>query len=506
MPQTTAPADSLGTRAARGSLWLGLVNLASKGSQMAVTLVLAIFLTEADLGLVTVAVSLVNIGQVIQTMGVYDVVARTRGDENAMAGTVLVMSVSAGLVMAVGGVALCVPLAHLLGAPGAAPLIAIVAVGLPFTAVGGVQMAIMHRNLDFRRRMLPDAGSALAGAVVTVGLAAAGAGSYSLAVGMLVTAILQPLFGYAVGSRVRLRWDSAVAGEAIGWIKLVGPAAVVSYVLINIDYLIISRVLGPDAVGIYSLAFRIAWVPYIMVAVVLGAVAFPVYTTLIRAARHHELSAAAGQFTHATLLVVGGLYVIAALIADSIVLLGEHWAASVPVLMVLCGYGLIVSVLVIWYEVLRAADWLRVYLLLEISHLVVVSTLLVALVGRGVVAAAWAQVIAASALLLPTYLVMRRAGVAPGMVAIGRGVLGLAIPVIGCLAADAGLRAAGLGQTVTWAGTVVEAVVLVVVFCVLTWAANRAVVRDLRALRRGESAREGADDQRAAGGSARRSR
>lgn len=488
MTQRTAAEDSLGAKAARGSLWLGLVNVASKGSQMAVTIVLALFLTEADLGLVTVAVSLVNIGQVIQTMGVYDVIARTRGDENAMAGTVLAMSVSVGLVMAIGGIALCVPIADLVGAPGSAPLIAIVAVGLPFTAVGGVQMALMHRALDFRRRMIPDAGSALVGAVVTVGLAVAGAGSYSLAIGMLVTAILQPLFGFAVGSRVRLRWDPAVAGEAIGWIKVAGPAAVVSYVLINIDYPIISRILGPEAVGVYSLAFRIAWVPYIMVAVVLGAVAFPFYTTLIRAARRHELGAAAGRFTQATLLVVGGLYVVAALMADSIVLLGERWEASVPVLIVLCGYGMVLSVLVIWYEVIRAADWLRVYLLLEVSHLVVVTILLVTLTGRGVVAAAWAQLIAASVLLLPTYLVMRGAGVAPGVLVVGRAVFGLAIPALGCLVTDVGLRATGLGRTVTWAGTAVEAVVLVLVFCLLAWAANRAVMRDLRALRRGEVA------------------
>lgn len=484
MSETTAT-DSLAARAARGSLWLGLVNVASKGSQMVVTIVLALFLTEADLGLVTVAVSLVNIGQVIQMMGVYDVIARTSRDENLMAGTVLVMSVSAGLAMAVGGVALCVPIAHLVGAPASAPLIAIVAVGLPFTAVGGVQMALMHRTLDFRRRMLPDAGSALLGAAVTVGLAAAGAGPYSLAVGMLVTAVLQPVFGYVVGSRLRLRWDTAVAREAIGWIKLVGPAAVVSYVLVSIDYPIISRILGPDAVGVYSLAFRIAWVPYIMVAVVLGAVAFPVFSTLIRADRRHELAAATGRFTHASLLIVAGPYVLAALLADSIVLLGEQWSASSPVLIVLCGYGAIFSVLVIWYEALRAVGWLRLYLLLEVSHLIIGATLLLTLTGRGVTAAAWAQLMAAGVLLVPAHLVMRRAGVAPRMVDVGRAVLGVSIPVLGCVAAAAVLRAAGVGLTVSWASTAVQTIVLIVVFCALAWAANRAVLGDLRRLRRG---------------------
>ena len=68
------------------------------------------------------------------------------------------------------------PIATALGAPDAAGLLRLAAFSLPFTAAGGVQMAVMHRDLDFRRRMLPDAGSMILGAAVTVVLALLGTG------------------------------------------------------------------------------------------------------------------------------------------------------------------------------------------------------------------------------------------------------------------------------------------------------------------------------------------
>ena len=83
-------------------------------------------------------------------------------------------------------------------------------------------MALMHRALNFRQRMLPDGGSAVLGAGVTIGLATAGDGAVSLAIGLVVAAVLQPIFGYVVGVRVRPIWDRSAAGEAVHWIGIVG--------------------------------------------------------------------------------------------------------------------------------------------------------------------------------------------------------------------------------------------------------------------------------------------
>jgi PST family polysaccharide transporter len=449
----------LGARATRGSLWLGLVNLVSKGSQIAVTLALAAFLTEDGLGAVALAVSLVNIGQVVQSMGVYDVLSRTARDPATVAGTVLTMSVAAATAIAAVLVLAAGPVAALLGTPDAAPLVRLAALSLPFSAAGGVQLALMHRDLDFRRRLMPDAGSAVLGAVVTVVLAATGGGPVSLVAGLLCTAVTQPLLGAVAGVRLRPRWDRAAAREAAGWIAVVGPGAVVAILLVNVDYLAIGHVLGPAAVGVYSLAFRVAWVPYVMVAIVLAAVMFPVCAKLVRDGRAGELPGEAARFTRAVLVVTGGLYVLAALLADHVVLLGDRWAPAAPVLAVLCGYGLGISVLQIWYQVVKAAGHARRYLALETGHLVVLVAAVVVAVPHGMVAVAVAQAASAWLVVGLTWWTMSRLALTfplRELVRTAAGVAGAA-GLCACVAALA-------GTTTTVLGTAAEGLLLAAVY------------------------------------------
>ncbi|MEC3977322.1 oligosaccharide flippase family protein [Amycolatopsis sp. H20-H5] len=479
--------NGLGTRAVRGSLWLGVVNLVSKSSQMLVTLVLAALLSEGELGVVALAVSLVNLGQVVQSIGVYDVISRTEQDPRRMAGTVLTMSVGAGVLLAAILALAADPISTALGAPGAAGLVRLAALSLPFSAAGGVQMGLLHRDLDFRRRMLPDGGGAVLGAVVTVVLALSGAGPTSLVVGLLCTAVAQPVFGTLVGAGIRPRWHRGAAREAVRWIAVVGPAAVVAALLVNLDYLAIGHVLGTDAVGVYSLAYRLAWVPYIMVAVVLGAVAFPVFTRMVRAGRSGELPAVLGKFTRAALVVTGGLYVSLAVLSDRVVVLGERWAPAAGPLVLLSGYGLGVCLLQIWYQAVKATGHVRLYLALETTHLTVLVLSLVLLTRFGVEAVAAAQLAAAWVLVPVTWWALARLTVAPALKELaGVAVKVLAAAAAGAVPAVALDRAGVFGATGSLPGALAEVAVLVLGYAGATLLAQRGALGELKTLRQQE--------------------
>lgn len=474
----------LGARAARGSLWLGLVNMLSKGSQVVVTVVLAGFLTEAELGLVTVAVSLVAVGQVVQSMGVYDLVSRTRRDPEVVAGTLMTLSVGLGVLLAVVAIVARNPIAAALGAPAAAPLVMIAAVSLPFTAAGGVQMGLMHRELQFRRRMLPDVGSALVATITTITLAALGAGAESLAIGLLTGAVLMPLLGVVAGVRVRPGWDRDAATETVRWVRVVGPGAIIAVLLINVDYAAVSRTLGPDAVGVYSLAFRIAWAPYLTVAMVLGAVSFPVYARLRREGR--DLRAPATGFLRAVLLLAGGPYLIGALLADRVVVLDARWAPAAGVLVVLCGYGLGFSVQYMLQEIVRSVDRPGAYLALQLAHLVLLVAALVVLTRHGVVAAAWAQLAAVWLVVPATLWVLRGSGGLPRALPLLRTLGGLAAAaVVGVLAQQALRLIPLLADPSSLLGLAADALALTACTLVAIALTNRDLLRELRTLRAG---------------------
>ncbi|MBB5851307.1 oligosaccharide flippase family protein [Amycolatopsis umgeniensis] len=469
----------LGTRAVRGSLWLGAVNLVSKSSQMLVTLVLAALLTEGQLGVVALAVSLVNVGQVVQSVGVYDVIGRTGRDPRRMAGTVLTLSVGAGLVLAVALAAAAGPITASFGAPDAAGLVRLAAFGLPFSAAGGVQMGLMHRKLDFRRRLLPDGGGAILGAAVTVVLAVGGVGPASLVIGLVSTAVAQPLLGALAGGGVRPYWDTAAAGEALRWAVVVGPAAVVGALLVNLDYLVVGQLLGPEAVGVYSLAYRLAWVPYIMVAVVLGAVAFPVFTRLHR--ENGTLAAALTRFTRAVLVLTGGLYLALAVLADRVVLLGARWADAAGPLTLLAGYGLGICLLQIWYQAVKATGHARRYLVLECVHLLLFAAGLVSSARLGITAVAAVQFGAAWLMVPLAWRVLAGLGVATP----ARELAGIITRVLGACAVGAVpsvlLAQAGLfGPSDSLPGALCEGVVLVAGYAGATLVLHRGELAEMR--------------------------
>jgi O-antigen/teichoic acid export membrane protein len=473
--------DELSERARTGVLWLGFVNAATRGTQMVVTLALAAIFTESDLGLVALATSLVNTAMVVQSMGVNAVISRTERDEHVMAGTVLTMSLLPSIVLTLVGVVGSSQIARVFGAPAAAPLIATVAIGLPFMAIAWLQMALMNRGLDFRRRLLPDVGSAVVGAVVTVGLAVRGAGPMSVAIGFVVAAVLQPFFGLLVGVRVKPRWDRGAAGEALHWIANVGLGAIVYSVLINIDFPIVSRLLGPDALGLYSLAFRLGWLPYLLAGVVLASVAFPVYARLIREDRLVELTAAVARFTHVLLLVVGGMYVIIVLMSDHIVLLGERWAPAVPALMVLCAYGLGLSLLTLWYQTIIVSGRLRQYLCFETGHLALLVISLLIFTRYGITATALAQTAAVWTMVTAVWVTLLRARVAPPLPDLARAVLGFLVPAMVCGAVVVGARWADLEPDArSLLGSALELLVLVVCYVAVAASTNRSLLASLR--------------------------
>ncbi|MFZ0161860.1 MAG: oligosaccharide flippase family protein [Kineosporiaceae bacterium] len=481
--------EAIGRRAAHGTAWLGLVNMLSKGSQVLVTLALGSYLSRAELGSVTIAVVLVNLGQTLQSMGVYDVISRTTHEVRAFTGTVATLSLlmAAGasvMLFAAGG-----PIAELVGAPSAAWPIRITGLSLPFTAYAGVQMAYLHRRLDFRRRLIPDAGSALAGAAVTIGSAALGAGSWSLVAGILTTAVLAPLFGILVGVRIPLRWNRSHRHETVTWIRVVGPAAVLGVLLLNIDYVVVTRSLGEEANGLYSYAYRFAFVPYIMIAVVLSGVAFPVYTRVVERDRLSGapvpgslLTAAFTRVLHALLAATAGLYVLLALLAPRIVVIDARWGPSAPVLTVLCGYGLLLGLVLAGYDALRAIGRPEVYLRAQATHVVLLLGLAILMVRRsGIIGVAWAQLIAAALVTGGVAVALARVGVLnAGCARVLRGPAAAAAVTVAVFAGMNGARL--LPPDDSLPGLLALGLGLAACYTVTLAAVDRGAVRELRHL------------------------
>ncbi|MBM7520313.1 oligosaccharide flippase family protein [Nocardioides nitrophenolicus] len=449
-----------------GSGWLGLGAVAAKTCQTAVLLVFAAVLAPDEFGIISLAAVLLNVCVVLADLGTSTALVPFRGDAERAARSALslALALSAAIVAVVWLAAPWLAVQLRIGAEGAGVLRGIV-LCLPLAAAAGVSAELLRRSLDFRRRVLPDIGGNLVGALVTVAALAAGQGAFALVTGQLVQAALVQLLFWALRRPVLPGWSRgdvrALLAFGGGW----AGSSLLTLLILNLDFLLVAHRLGAHDVGTYSMAFRLAYMPYLLIAMVIGGSLFA-HLSRMRAAAVGRAAVDAALLVHA---LVVPLYVGLLVLAPGLTLLGEQWAPAVPALRWLAAYGLVLSALEVLVVVLKAAGRTTDVLALTGLHLVLLLVLLLLVVDRGITAVAAAQlgavvltVVAAGVLVAHRVPSISWPELGRGLlpVAAGGGALGLTALAVGGLLPVArsslvGVLAAGGAASVAYLTTVV---------------------------------------------------
>jgi O-antigen/teichoic acid export membrane protein len=378
-------------RAARGAIWLGLGAAVVKGAQTAVLLVVAALLAPSALGLLSLGALVMNIAQALGDIGAGLALVYWRGDPSRAARTALTISTATSTAIAA---ALWVAAPSLGAALHAGPdatwvLRGLVSV-LPCYGIAIVSQELLRRELAFARRVLPDIVAALAGAAVSIVVAARGHGLAGVVAGQIVQGVLTLLLVWAVGQIVRPGWNREDARRLLRYGIQLTAAGVLGLVLINVDYVLVARVLGATALGEYSLAFRLAYLPFVNVGYVISGAAFAYLCRV--SGRANGL--AAERVVTAAMTVMTPICLGLALFADQLTLLGAKWQPAVPVVRWLALYAAMLSLAQLVYTTLNSVGRPAVTTRLRLLHLVVVVAVLAAVVRQGIVAVAFGQALA----------------------------------------------------------------------------------------------------------------
>ncbi len=203
-----------------------------------------------------------------------------------------------------------------------------------------VPTSLAVRDLKFGRISLVETSSMLISAVLMVGLAYRGFGSWSLIYGELGRVLC--LF---IGIEISMRYVPGIrfSFKDVSPLLRFGSFATGSRILynfyINVDYLIVGKFFGAATVGIYTLAYRLVFDPLKAGTGMINQVAYPTFAKLqndILRLRRYFFSIA-----RMNLAVLGLFLVIAALFSDWVMLtMGyEEWIPAVPIIRIFCLIG-----------------------------------------------------------------------------------------------------------------------------------------------------------------------
>lgn len=378
----------------RGVAWSLLTFGGGRVVTFVATLILARLLTPADFGVVAailVWLSLLELGSDLG-VGAAVVYEQERGiTERVRQAARLNVIVATGLcALAV----LASPLlAASLGFTEHTGLFAFGALSLLFTGLGNVNDAVLRRDLAFRRRAAPALAKTATRGIVSIAMAVSGFGAVALVAGMVAGSLVGTLvLWWLAPVRPARRLDRGIARSLAAFGLPAAGLQVLSVLTTRLDVLLIGRVLGESALGLYSLAFRLPELLVESVAWQVSQVAFPALSR----ARLRDGSPATQTLA---LVRAQALYVLPvaaglAVLSTPVVLLafGEQWREAAPVTgAVAVMVGINASVFPLG-DGLKSLGRRRTLINLGLLDLAVLIPLMVLTAPAGIVAVAWARV------------------------------------------------------------------------------------------------------------------
>ncbi len=354
-PTEQRASDGIGSRILSGLAWKAGSQIILQITRMTVALVLARLLSPNDWGLAAMVLVFSGFVVVFTDNALGTALIQRRDLRAGDRSTVFWVSAGVGLVLMLAGIAFAGPLAGFYGEPDVRWLFVALSVGFLVSALGTTQMALLVREMEFRKLELRQIAATLVGATVGVTIAVLDRSAWAI-VGQLLaeacvsTALLwvltpwRPSFTFSTASLRRLGgFAGNVFAENMIWQA--------GRTLISV---LIGRVLGAAALGTYALATTVILMPFARIAAPLQQVFFPAFSQM-----NDDRDRMADIWIRATRLV--GMISIPSLVGLVIVapdfvqvVLGSRWSDATTVIQILAIVGIIQSLHTLNGEVLMA--------------------------------------------------------------------------------------------------------------------------------------------------------
>ena len=246
------------------------------------------------------------------------------------------VNLAVGAALTLLGITLSYPASRFFSTPELQPVMAVLSLAFLVRAVGLTQVALAQRELRFRALAVRDVSANVLGGATGLALALAGYGVWSLVGMTLVNGFVATAMVWRLGQwRPRL---SEVSRQAVAELwpyssRMLGFNLFKAFAQ-NIDRMIIGRLLGVHALGLYAFASKSVIYPVTTFVGSLGAYLFPRISRLQSDAVRVKVIYRAVLI--AVLNVVFPLLAGLVALAPSVIpILGEQWREAVPLIQIL---------------------------------------------------------------------------------------------------------------------------------------------------------------------------
>jgi O-antigen/teichoic acid export membrane protein len=227
---------------------------------------------------------------------------------------------------------------------GTADLVRLAAPSFLISGFSVVQTAELQRRLDFRTLTVSEVAGLSAGALSSIGFAAAGLNGSAIVLGTLVAALVSRALITRAAPPPGYAFDRGAARDLLGFGAKASVQGLAWTATRNVDYAIVGARLGPAALGFYWRAYTFGVEYQNKISRIMTKIAFPLYS---RTEGRDHMSAVHSRVmrVHAAVLFP----VLAMLIATAPVLipwlLGHRWEPAVEPTQILAVAGMVLALI-----------------------------------------------------------------------------------------------------------------------------------------------------------------
>lgn len=272
--------SALKAQVVRGVAWASATRIGGQMLNWLMTLAVVRFLTPADYGLMAITMAVSGFLAAMSYVGFSDVLVQSRDpDRDAPQAYGLILLVNVACLAVLFGLAPV--LAGFYRDPRLTPLLRFASLTFLLLGIASLSRARLQRELALKQMSLVDMTSNVLGGVTTILLAWQGFGVWALLDGVMLAEAAR-MTGFLIMAPVR-HWPRLPTREQGRLLRMGSYRTmenVVWYFGTQIDILVAGRMLGSDALGIYSLARTLASLPVDKLSTVVKPVALPAFSRL----------------------------------------------------------------------------------------------------------------------------------------------------------------------------------------------------------------------------------
>ena len=319
------------------------------GLQAVANIILTRTLGAADYGLVGMAIIFMNFFTLFGDMGISNAVIRKENLTDRDVRTGFTVRIVQGAILTLIVLAFAPLASKVYNNQEVGRILAVFSLNFMINSLGFIPYAYLNRELRYDRLFIPQVGYALVGSIVAIAMALAGFRHWSLVFSTISSCVAYVvLLNVMRPSRMRFSFDFAVAKQFFSYGMNIFLVGFVSYALLNAGNFVIGAVQGSKALGFYTIAFTWGGMVSTLLTGTVSSVLFPTFAKIqddrdrLRGAylKILEFVGVIAIFANLALFLTSRdfLYVVLGHSTDK-------WFPSLMALRILCGLGIVKSLM-----------------------------------------------------------------------------------------------------------------------------------------------------------------